>query len=101
MRRVRVISLSGLCAADGGKLDSKPATETPPTAYAVAKIPAEAGVPDGVVDVLTTSTTSEVVNATLEGRRVRKLSFTGYGGRSNSAAQGGRPGHPLLHGTGR
>jgi succinate-semialdehyde dehydrogenase/glutarate-semialdehyde dehydrogenase len=55
----------------------KPATETPLTAYAVAKILAEAGVPDGVVNVLTTSTTSEVVNAMLEDPRVRKLSFTG------------------------
>lgn len=55
----------------------KPATETPLTAYAVAKILAEAGVPDGVVNVLTTSTTSEVVNAMLDDPRVRKLSFTG------------------------
>jgi succinate-semialdehyde dehydrogenase / glutarate-semialdehyde dehydrogenase len=55
----------------------KPATETPLTAYAVAKILAEAGVPDGVVNVITSSTTSEVVNAMLEDNRVRKLSFTG------------------------
>ncbi|WP_269499888.1 NAD-dependent succinate-semialdehyde dehydrogenase [Castellaniella sp. S9] len=55
----------------------KPATATPLTAYAVARILAEAGVPDGVVNVLTSSTTSEVVNAMLEDPRVRKLSFTG------------------------
>ncbi|RIX99723.1 NAD-dependent succinate-semialdehyde dehydrogenase [Aureimonas flava] len=55
----------------------KPATETPLTAYAVAKILAEAGVPDGVVNVLTSSTTSQVVNAMLDDPRVRKLSFTG------------------------
>ncbi len=55
----------------------KPATETPLTAYAVAAILAEAGVPDGVVNVLTSSTTSKVVNAMLEDPRVRKLSFTG------------------------
>lgn len=55
----------------------KPATETPLTAYAVAKILAEAGVPDGVVNVLTTSTTSKIVNAMLEDSRVRNLSFTG------------------------
>ncbi|MCD2184631.1 NAD-dependent succinate-semialdehyde dehydrogenase [Rhizobium sp. GN54] len=55
----------------------KPATETPLTAYAVARILAEAGVPDGVVNVLTSSTTSEVVNAMLADPRVRKLSFTG------------------------
>jgi succinate-semialdehyde dehydrogenase / glutarate-semialdehyde dehydrogenase len=55
----------------------KPATETPLTAYAIAKILAEAGVPDGVVNVITSSSTSEVVNAMLEDNRVRKLSFTG------------------------
>lgn len=55
----------------------KPATETPLTAYAVAKILAEAGVPDGVVNVVTSSTTSKIVNAMLEDPRVRKLSFTG------------------------
>ncbi|HWK72531.1 NAD-dependent succinate-semialdehyde dehydrogenase [Pollutimonas sp. M17] len=55
----------------------KPATATPLTAYAVAKILAEAGVPDGVVNVITSSTTSEVVDAMLDDPRVRKLSFTG------------------------
>ncbi|WP_312796601.1 NAD-dependent succinate-semialdehyde dehydrogenase [Tianweitania sp.] len=55
----------------------KPATETPLTAYAVAKLLAEAGVPDGVVNVITSSKTSAVVNAMLEDPRVRKLSFTG------------------------
>nr|WP_278116455.1 NAD-dependent succinate-semialdehyde dehydrogenase [Mesorhizobium sp. WSM4875]WIE94812.1 NAD-dependent succinate-semialdehyde dehydrogenase [Mesorhizobium sp. WSM4875] len=55
----------------------KPATETPLTAYAVAAILAEAGVPDGVVNVLTTSSTGPVVNAMLDDPRVRKLSFTG------------------------
>jgi succinate-semialdehyde dehydrogenase/glutarate-semialdehyde dehydrogenase len=55
----------------------KPATATPLTAYAVAELLAEAGVPDGVVNVITSSTTSEVVNAMLADSRVRKLSFTG------------------------
>ncbi|WP_374298278.1 NAD-dependent succinate-semialdehyde dehydrogenase [Paracoccus sp. (in: a-proteobacteria)] len=55
----------------------KPATETPLTAYAVARLLAEAGVPAGVVNVLTTSTTGRVVNAMLDDPRVRKLSFTG------------------------
>ena len=55
----------------------KPATETPLTAYAIAKLLAEAGVPDGVVNVLTTSTAGRVSNAMLEDPRVRKLSFTG------------------------
>jgi succinate-semialdehyde dehydrogenase/glutarate-semialdehyde dehydrogenase len=55
----------------------KPATETPLTAYAMAEILAEAGVPDGVVNVVTTSQTSRLVSAMLHDPRLRKLSFTG------------------------
>lgn len=55
----------------------KPATETPLTAYAIAALMTEAGVPAGVVNVVTTSTTSTLVNAILEDTRVRKVSFTG------------------------
>ena len=55
----------------------KPATETPLTAYAIADILREAGVPAGVVNVLTTSRSGELVGAMLRDPRVRKLSFTG------------------------
>ena len=55
----------------------KPATETPLTAYAVAELLVEAGVPAGVVNVVTTKTMAPVVNAMLADPRVRKLSFTG------------------------
>jgi succinate-semialdehyde dehydrogenase/glutarate-semialdehyde dehydrogenase len=55
----------------------KPATETPLTAYAMGALCMEAGVPAGVVNILTTSTTGEVVDAMLSDPRVRKLSFTG------------------------
>ncbi|OWT71392.1 MULTISPECIES: NAD-dependent succinate-semialdehyde dehydrogenase [unclassified Achromobacter] len=55
----------------------KPATETPLTAYAIAALLAEAGVPAGVVNVLTTSRSGKVCGAMLEDPRVRKLSFTG------------------------
>ena len=55
----------------------KPATETPFTAYALAEILAEAGVPAGAVNVLTTSKAGATVNAMLHDPRVRKLSFTG------------------------
>ncbi|HVY86840.1 MAG TPA: NAD-dependent succinate-semialdehyde dehydrogenase [Caulobacterales bacterium] len=55
----------------------KPATETPLTAYAMGALCLEAGVPAGVVNIITTSTTGEVVNAMLDDPRVRKLSFTG------------------------
>jgi len=55
----------------------KPATETPLTAYALAKLYAEAGVPDGVVNVITTEKSGPVVSRMLHDPRVRKLSFTG------------------------
>ncbi|MFD2239363.1 NAD-dependent succinate-semialdehyde dehydrogenase [Aureimonas populi] len=55
----------------------KPATETPLTAYALAALYAEAGVPDGVVNVVTTGRAGATVSAMLHDPRVRKLSFTG------------------------
>ncbi|MNG97516.1 Succinate-semialdehyde dehydrogenase [NADP(+)] GabD [compost metagenome] len=55
----------------------KPATETPLTAYLVAEILAEAGVPDGVVNVITTRASGKVCSQILDDDRVRKLSFTG------------------------
>jgi succinate-semialdehyde dehydrogenase/glutarate-semialdehyde dehydrogenase len=58
----------------------KPATETPLTAYALAAIYAEAGVPAGVVNVITTSKPGPITAAMLGDRRVRKLSFTGSTG---------------------
>ncbi len=58
----------------------KPATETPLTAYALAALYKEAGVPDGVVNVITTSTPGPVTAAMLADPRVRKLSFTGSTG---------------------
>jgi succinate-semialdehyde dehydrogenase/glutarate-semialdehyde dehydrogenase len=55
----------------------KPATETPLTAYALAEIYREAGVPEGVVNVITTSKSGATVSKMLHDPRVRKLSFTG------------------------
>ena len=55
----------------------KPASETPLTAYALAGIYAEAGVPAGVVNVITTTQPGPVTAAMLADPRVRKLSFTG------------------------
>jgi len=55
----------------------KPATETPLTAYAVAALLMEAGVPPGVVNVVTSSMAGKLANAVLDDPRVRKLSFTG------------------------
>ncbi|QQR38288.1 NAD-dependent succinate-semialdehyde dehydrogenase [Devosia rhizoryzae] len=58
----------------------KPASETPLTAYALADLYAEAGVPAGVVNVLTTKKPGPVTAAMLNDARVRKLSFTGSTG---------------------
>jgi succinate-semialdehyde dehydrogenase/glutarate-semialdehyde dehydrogenase len=55
----------------------KPAGETPLTAYAMAALMAEAGIPAGVVNVITTRQSGKVVSAMLHDPRVRKLSFTG------------------------
>jgi succinate-semialdehyde dehydrogenase/glutarate-semialdehyde dehydrogenase len=58
----------------------KPARETPLTALAIARLLTEAGVPDGVVEIATTTRAGEVVGTWLEDARVRKISFTGSTG---------------------
>src|SRR5690606_12116151 len=67
----------GPALAAGCTVILKPASETPLTAYAMSRLGAEAGVPPGVVNVLTTTNPSAVTNAMLADPRVRKLSFTG------------------------
>lgn len=58
----------------------KPAAETPLTALAIARLIAEAGVPDGVVNVVPSTGAAGIVTAWLEDPRVRKISFTGSTG---------------------
>ncbi|WP_238383430.1 MULTISPECIES: NAD-dependent succinate-semialdehyde dehydrogenase [unclassified Nocardioides] len=58
----------------------KPAAETPLTAIAIADLLAEAGLPAGVVELVTTTHAGAVVTAWLEDDRVRKVSFTGSTG---------------------
>jgi succinate-semialdehyde dehydrogenase / glutarate-semialdehyde dehydrogenase len=67
----------GPALAAGCTVVLKPAKETPLTALAVAGILAEAGVPDGVVNVLPTRKPGPLTDAVLADPRVRKLSFTG------------------------
>ena len=55
----------------------KPATETPLTAFAVAQIMHDCGVPAGVVNVVTTANAGVLSKTVLHDARVRKLSFTG------------------------
>jgi succinate-semialdehyde dehydrogenase/glutarate-semialdehyde dehydrogenase len=58
----------------------KPAAETPLTALAIARLLGEAGLPEGVVTVVTTTDAAGVVGAWLNDARVRKISFTGSTG---------------------
>ena len=67
----------GPALAAGCTVILKPASETPLTAYLMARLGAEAGVPAGVVNVITTTRPSDVTNAMLAHPHVRKLSFTG------------------------
>lgn len=55
----------------------KPASDTPLTALAVASLLEEAGLPGGVVNVISARGSSGVVEKLMEDPRVRKLSFTG------------------------
>jgi succinate-semialdehyde dehydrogenase/glutarate-semialdehyde dehydrogenase len=67
----------GPALAAGCTVILKPAAETPLTSLLIRSMLEEAGVPPGVVNVLTTKRSREVVRAMVEDPRVRKLSFTG------------------------
>ena len=55
----------------------KPASLTPLSSLYFADLMHEAGLPDGVLNVVTTSRTGEVVSALMADERLRKVSFTG------------------------
>lgn len=55
----------------------KPATLAPLTTLRLAEIARECGLPDGVLNVVTTSSAGEVMGPLLADPRARKLSFTG------------------------
>lgn len=67
----------GPALAAGCTVILKPASDTPLTALAIADLLRSAGVPDGVVNVLPSNRSSEVVPSILGDPRVRALSFTG------------------------
>jgi succinate-semialdehyde dehydrogenase/glutarate-semialdehyde dehydrogenase len=67
----------GPAVAAGCTMILKPASATPLSALAVASILDEAGLPGGVLNVLTSSSSSAVSKPLLEDFRLRKLSFTG------------------------
>ena len=67
----------GPALAAGCTVVLKPASDTPLTALALADLLEQAGAPPGVVNVVSSRRSSEVVPAMLADPRVRKLSFTG------------------------
>ncbi len=66
--------------AAGCTIVVKPAAETPLCALAIAKLALDAGVPPGVLNIVTTTDAPAVGKAFCEDGRVRKLSFTGSTG---------------------
>jgi succinate-semialdehyde dehydrogenase / glutarate-semialdehyde dehydrogenase len=63
--------------AAGCTMVVKPAKQTPLSMLALAKILQEAGLPDGVLNVITAKSAGSVIGPLIEDPRTRKLSFTG------------------------
>lgn len=67
----------GPALAAGCTMIVKPASATPLTMLLLAKLCAEAGLPDGVLSVLTSRRSGAVTQALIDDSRLRKLTFTG------------------------
>lgn len=67
----------GPAIAAGCTMIVKPAESTPMTTLELAKVLTEAGLPDGVLQVLTTTSAKETTAALMADARLRKVSFTG------------------------
>ena len=67
----------GPAIAAGCTMVVKPAGQTPLSMLALAEILGEVGLPDGVLNVLTTSSSGAVMEPLIRDGRARKLSFTG------------------------
>jgi succinate-semialdehyde dehydrogenase / glutarate-semialdehyde dehydrogenase len=63
--------------AAGCTMVVKPAKQTPLSMLALAQILQRAGLPDGVLNVITSSSAGSVIEPLLKDDRTRKLSFTG------------------------
>ncbi len=70
----------GPAVAAGCTMVIKPAQQTPLSMHALAAILAEAGLPDGVLNVVTTGSAGRVMEPLIRDGRARKLSFTGSTG---------------------
>src|SRR3954467_15341404 len=67
----------GPAIATGCTCVVKPAKQTPLSMLALAQIPEEAGLPGGVVNVITASSSGSIMQPLIEDPRTRKMSFTG------------------------
>ena len=67
----------GPAIAAGCTMVIKPAGMTPLTMLALAQVLSEAGLPDGVLNVITSSHSGDISKALMEDDRLRKVSFTG------------------------
>jgi succinate-semialdehyde dehydrogenase / glutarate-semialdehyde dehydrogenase len=67
----------GPAIAAGCTMVVKPAQQTPLSMLALAKILEEAGLPSGVLNLVTASSSSETMGPLIADPRLRKLSFTG------------------------
>jgi succinate-semialdehyde dehydrogenase/glutarate-semialdehyde dehydrogenase len=67
----------GPAVAAGCTMVIKPAKQTPLSMLALAEILEEAGLPGGVLNVLTSSSSGSVMEPLIKDPRTRKLSFTG------------------------
>src|SRR4051794_14678311 len=67
----------GPAVAAGCTMVIKPAQQTPLSMYLLAQILQEAGLPDGVLNVVTSSSSSDVSKPIISDPRLRKLTFTG------------------------
>ena len=67
----------GPAVAAGCTMVIKPAAETPLSMLALARVLEESGLPPGVLNVITTSRSSAVMEPLIHDSRARKLSFTG------------------------
>jgi succinate-semialdehyde dehydrogenase/glutarate-semialdehyde dehydrogenase len=67
----------GPAIAAGCTMVIKPAKQTPLSMLALAKILEEAGLPPGVLNVITASSSGSVMEPLIKDPRTRKLSFTG------------------------
>jgi succinate-semialdehyde dehydrogenase/glutarate-semialdehyde dehydrogenase len=67
----------GPAIAAGCTMVMKPAQQTPLSMLALAQVLSECGLPDGVLNVITSSSSSAVSEPIISDPRLRKLSFTG------------------------